>query len=150
MVKYTITFSDLTTAGTAQTLYLSADPGGNAFQTPSTTAPPNAQNFAIPQAGVILYAKVHHTTAFSGGTIASMTVSVGKLGGSNTFVTPAFNVFQAAGDTTLQETFAIPSGQISPWGITVTFTSTVGNVNAATAGSVDIYLAYINVTSPSE
>jgi hypothetical protein len=147
-VKYTITFADLTTAGLTQTISLPVNPTSTPFIPPATSAPPNVSNFVIPQAGVVLYSKVQHTIPFAGGTIASMTCSVGKLGGSNTFVNgTAFNVFGAAADTTLQEAQAISSGQNTAWGVTVTFVSTVGNVNAATAGSVNIYIAYLDVTS---
>lgn len=149
-VKYTLTYSDLTTAGTSQTISLNANPGGNAVNTPATSTPINSANFQIPQTGKVLTCTIHHTTAFSGGAITAMTVSVGKVGGSNTFVAPAFNVFTGAADTNLQESFAVGSGQITAWGVTVTFTSTGGNVNAATAGSVDIYITYLNVSSPSE
>lgn len=153
-VKYTIAFGDLAAAaaGTgAITFFLSTDPGGNAIQTASTTAPPNAVNFVVPQAGMIKYAKIHHTVAFAGGSLTAMTCSVGKLGGTATFVAPAFNVFQAVADTTLQETFNVASGQITAWGVTVTFTGDgVHNTNGVTAGSVDIYINYTNVSSPTE
>lgn len=153
-LKYTIGYTDLaaqTAATTPTTFYLATDPGGNSLQTPSTSSPPNAANFVIPQAGVIIYAKVHHTVSFSGGSLTAMTVSVGKVGGTATFVTPAFNVFQGSSDNTLQEVFNVASGQISPWGLTVTFTGDgTHNLSGATAGSVDIYIMYMNVSSPSE
>jgi len=148
IVKYTLTFADLTTAGLSQTISLPVNPTSTPFIAPATSAPPNYANFVIPQAGVVLYSKVQHTIPFAGGTIASMTCSVGKLGGTNTFVNgAAFNVFGAAADTTCQEAFGVASGQNTSWGVTVTFVSTVGNVNAATAGSVNIYIAYLDVTS---
>lgn len=152
-LKYTITYNDLAAlaaATTPTTFYLATDPGGNPFQAPSTTAPPSASNFVIPQAGYINYVKIHPTISFTGGSTTACTVSVGKLGGSATFVAPAFNVFQAVADTTLQETFAVASGQLSAWGITVTFTGDgVRNLTAYTAGSVDIYISYTAVSTPN-
>jgi hypothetical protein len=139
-VKFTLTFSDLTTAGASQTITLQANPGGNAV---------NPADFQIPQGGVIKYARIHHTTAFTGGALNGMTASIGKKGASNTFVSAAFNVFQTAADGNLEETWNVSSGQQSAWSVTVTFVGTGGNVNAATAGSVDFYIIYQNVTTPN-
>ena len=152
-LKYTITYNDLaaqTAATTPTTFYLATDPGGNPFLVPATSAPPLASNLVIPQAGYVNYCKIHHTVAFSGGSTTACTVAVGKLGGSASYIAPAFNVFQTVADTTLQETFAVPSGQLSAWGVTVTFTGDgTHNLTAYTAGSVDIYISYVNVSTPS-
>lgn len=142
-VKFTLTYSDLSTAGLSQSINLQQNPipGGAVAITP-------AVNFQIPQGGVLLGVRIHHTTAFSGGAITAMTVSVGKSG-SNAFFASAFDVFQAVGDTTLQETSLFKAGGINAVPVTATFTSIGANVNAATAGSVDIYLCLLNVSQSS-
>lgn len=116
----------------------------------------NPANFSLPQAGVMMGVRVHHTIAFAGVGITDMTVSVGANGLSNTFFTPAFDIFQAVSNTTLQETSMFKSGlQANPGGtanvnqqISVTFTATGGNLSALTAGSVDIYFCWTNVSTP--
>lgn len=141
LTKWTFTFQDLTAAATTQAINIQENPiPGAVTITPAT-------NFIIPQGGVILYSRIHHTVAFAGGALSSMTISIGKSGGSATFVEPAFNVFQAVADNTLQEGGLIFNAQMSSWTPNVTFTSIGANVSAATAGSVDIYLAYIDVTT---
>lgn len=150
LVKYTIAYTDLTASNSVQTLYLPTNPGGNAIQTPgSTVATLNAANFQVPQAGWIYYAKVHPTSSWVGSG-STMTLSLGKVGSSNTWISPAVAINTNVSDTTLQETFAVASGQISPWGVTATFTYSTALMTQLTQGQVDIYLGYMNVSSPSE
>ena len=80
------------------------------------------------------------TTAFSGGTIASLTVSVGDAAGTGLDYAPAFTVFSASSNTNYQDTIpaTVASKTSAASTITALFTSTVGNLNDATAGSVDI------------
>jgi len=152
MVKYTIAYSDVVASNSVNTLYLATDPGGFSVQVPTSTQPPNAANFQIPQAGWIYYVKVHQTSSWVGSG-STLTLSVGKLGSSNTWVTPAVAIQANVSDTTLQETFSVPSGQISPWGVTVTFTyggSSNYLLSSLSQGQVDLYIGYMNVSSPSE
>lgn len=153
MVKYTISYTDVQASNSVQTIYFPTDPGGNAIQVPTSTAPPNAANFQIPQAGWIYYVKVHQTSAWVGSG-STLTMSLGKLGSSNTWITPAVAIQANVADTTVQETFSVPSGQISAWGVTATFTygGPASNylLNSLSQGQLDIYIGYMNVSSPSE
>jgi hypothetical protein len=143
--KFTIGIADLPYAATSQTIAL-----------PWNTLASNPINFAIPQGGVMLGVRVHATTAFAGPSVTAMTVSVGVNGGSNTFFTNAFDIFQAVSNTTLQETSMFKSGlQANPGGtanvnqqVSVTFTATGANLALLTAGSVDIYFCFLNVSTP--
>lgn len=91
--------------------------------------------------------KIIPTTAFSGGTIATYTISVG-IAGLLTKYAIATNVF--TGNTTLG---AVHTPLIGLESISTTTdiraqaVSTVGNLNAATAGSVDIYLLVATLPS---
>jgi hypothetical protein len=149
LVKYTIAYTDVTASNSVQTIYLPTNPGGNAVQVPTSTAPPNAANFQIPQAGWIYYVKIHQTSAWTGSG-STLTMSLGKLGSSNTWITPAVNINTNVSDTTVSETFSVPSGQISAWGVTATFTYSVALLSSLNQGLVDIYLGYMNVSSPGE
>lgn len=126
--RFVVTFSDLTTAGSAQTLNLPTLGAGFGGSTPT-----------VPVATMIMFVRIKHTTAFSGGGLSGMTVSVGSSAGSATTFAAAFNVFQAVANTTFQA--AAASNLAATYAadtITVTFTATGGNVNAATAGSVNV------------
>jgi hypothetical protein len=98
--------------------------------------------YSIPAGSAVHAVILKPTTAFSGGAIATYTVSAG-ISGSLAKYAAAFDVAQAPGGGV----FAIPA--IS--GLTVeSFTaatslriaaiSTVGNLSAATQGSVDVYI----------
>lgn len=99
-----------------------------------------ASGYSLPAKGVIHGCMVIPTTLFSGGTIASYTISVGiGSGGSVAKYAVATNVFTGA---TLATPNVLPgiestSAAVS---ITATATSVTGLLNAASAGSADIYL----------
>jgi hypothetical protein len=123
-VKFTVGFAAFSTAGLANTITL----------------------FNLPAAGVVHAIRIKHSTLFGGGTIASYTVSVG-ISGNHTKYAAAFDVHQAVADTAFQLSTTV--GQESSANIvaiTATATSTVGNLNAATGGSVDVW-ALISRTS---
>lgn len=136
-VKFTFNYDDLTAAATTQTISLLENPPVN-----TTSA------FYVPQAGKVLGVCVHHTVAFAGTAITGVTVSVGNSNLGVAGFAPAFNIFQAVADTTLQETAEFKAGQITAAQPTVTFVSTGGNLSAMTAGSVDIYILFLNVSEP--
>ena len=98
--------------------------------------------FALPVRGVVNKVIIHHTTPFSGGTIASYTVSVG-ISGTPAKYAVAFDVFQASGNTT----FGFNSlTNIEDFGGTTSIVAEAisggDTLDHATAGSVDIYVNY--------
>lgn len=97
----------------------------------------NVNLFTLAAGQVIQGIKIKHSVSFSGGAIASYTVSVG-VSGNNAKYASAFDVFQAvaAGAYELSSNFG---GEAGATQITATATSTGANLNAATAGSVDIW-----------
>lgn len=118
--KFTKTFSDFSTAGLTN----------------------DVEVLSLPARGVIQKVVIKHTTAFSGGTIASYTVSVG-ISGNFTKYAAAFDVFQATGDTTFgfnnlqnMESFGAATS------IRAQATATGDDLDQAAAGSVDIYVLY--------
>lgn len=98
--------------------------------------------FSLPAGGVVHSAIMKHTTAFTGGTIATYTVSVGITGNLVKYGA-VFNVKQAVGSTTFGlGTSIVPTvedfGAVTS--VRAAATSTVGLLNAASAGSMDFYL----------
>lgn len=84
---------------------------------------------------------IKHETAFAGGAIGSYTVSVGIVGNYTKYA-PAFNVFQAPGATVFQnaDTVGLENMQTGETTVRALATSTVANLNAATAGMVQIFV----------
>jgi hypothetical protein len=103
--------------------------------------------WALHVGSIVLYVRVKHSVAFSGGGLTGLVVSVGKSGGSNSFFSPNFNIFQAVADGTLQETFATAMGQLSSVTPTVTFTPTGAALQSITAGVVNIDVLVADVTT---
>lgn len=98
----------------------------------------NIEIYLLPAKGVIHAVLVSPTVAFAGGLIATYTISVG-IAGTLAKYAPATNAFTGftlpvisviTGIESLSGTTSIKAAAIS----------TVGNLSAATAGSVDFYL----------
>lgn len=98
----------------------------------------NIEIYLLPVKGVIHAVLVSPTVAFAGGLIATYTISVG-IAGTLAKYAPATNAFTGftlpvisviTGIESLSGTTSIKASAIS----------TVGNLSAATAGSVDFYL----------
>lgn len=79
-------------------------------------------------------------TAFSGGAIATMVIDLGVAAGNA--IASAVNVFTGAPAAQKGTDGADPFGLYDAAQLTAKFTSTTGNVNAATAGSVTIDAYY--------
>jgi hypothetical protein len=97
-----------------------------------------ASGYTLPAKCVVAGCMVIPTTAFSGGTIATYTISVGISGtiAKYAIATNVFTGFSLATPNILPGIESTSAGV----SITLTATATVGLLNAATAGSVDIYL----------
>lgn len=108
------------------------------FSTAATTN--NIEVYSLPAGGIIHAVKIKHSTPFTGGAISAYTISVGITGTLNKYAN-AFNVFQAAGGTVFQLSTTVGSEDHgSATSIKAAAASTSANLNAATAGSVDIWL----------
>lgn len=94
--------------------------------------------YSLPAKGVIHSSQIVLTTAMSGGTIASYTLSIGISGNLVKYAaaTNAFTGFSLAQPSVL----AGIESTSSATSIRAAAISTVGLLNAATAGSVDFYL----------
>ena len=117
-LKYTFTYSALSTAALTNSITL----------------------VTLPAAGIIHAIKLKHSIAFTGGALSSYTLSVGISGNLDKYAN-SFNVFQATGNTT----FYIAYGMFSEnhgatTSVLLTATSIGANLNAATAGSCDIWV----------
>ena len=146
--KFTLAYNDVTSACTATTgpiqIKLLANPGGNAV---------NPLPFQISQAGKMLGVMIHPTAGFTGSNMSSITVGVGISGGTGVEFAAAYQMFSAlitVGSTTIQESGPeFKSGSVLPQTVVTTWQLTNGNLNALTAGSVDIYLYYLSCSTQS-
>ncbi len=98
-------------------------------------------------AGEVIHAvKIKHSASFTGGTLSAFTVEVG-ISGSSTKYASAFDVFQAAADTTFQLTDVVDSEDHgSGTTIEITARSVGDDVGDATAGSLDVWVLVSKAT----
>ncbi len=99
----------------------------------------------LPKGSLILGIRLRLREAFAGGTIATATLSIGTTGTTAVAILAAKNIFTGvAADTCYtSSTTGLLQGTYAADTLTATVTTTVGNVNAATAGSVDVDVVYI-------
>jgi hypothetical protein len=116
-IKITKTYTDFSTAGLTNTISI----------------------YTLPAKGVVHGVQLNPSVAFSGGLIATYTISVG-ITGNNVKYQAATNVFTGASFTVNTSALMFVENIGGTTTINATAISTVGNLNAATAGSVDIWL----------
>jgi hypothetical protein len=88
---------------------------------------------------VIHAVKIKHSAAFTGGLISAYTVSVGIVGNLVKYA-PAFNVFQAPGNTVQQISSTVGTeNHGAATSIRLAAVSIGANLNAATTGAVDVW-----------
>jgi hypothetical protein len=117
--KINITFADIAAAALTNTIPVFPDTGTFGAGT------------------LVIRTALKVKTLFSGGTVATMTVSVGDSG-SGTRYHSAVNIFTGATVKTIAGT--VPYGYSATDYVRALFTSTVGNLNALTAGELDLYI----------
>jgi hypothetical protein len=100
----------------------------------------NVRLMSLPKGGVVHGVKIKHSQAFSGGAIASYTLSVGVTG-NNTKYASAFDVKQAPSATAFQMTsdFGSESHDLAV-DLTVSAVSTGANLSVSTSGVVDVWV----------
>ncbi len=116
--KYTKTYADLSTAGLTNDIEI----------------------LSLPAKGIIHGVQIIPTTAFSGGTIATYTLSVGIAGNLVKYCT-AINGFTGFALSQPQMLAGIESTG-SATSIRLAAISTIGLLNAASAGSVDVHILW--------
>ena len=148
--KVTVNYTDLTDAvgGQAQTLSLSGLGGTTPANQLSLV---NSGIITIPAGAWLIGARMKVTALFTGGSLATLTASLGISGGSATGIIAASDVLgctvgtvysQAASVlTTINSTTLLPA--LIPQ---VTFTPTTYALTALTAGQLDIELIYTNIS----
>lgn len=102
----------------------------------------NIEIYSLPAKSIIQGCVIKHTVPFTGGSIVSYTTSV-RISGNLIKYAAVFNILQAVGDTVFGlGTSIVPTVEDfgSVKSIRGAVTSTIGNLNAATQGSVDFYL----------
>jgi len=102
--------------------------------------------FSLDAGGIIHAVKIKHSVAFTGGIISAYTVSVGITGTLAKYHT-AFNVFQAPGNTVQSiETNTETENHATSVSIRIAAISTGANLNAATGGTVDVWVLISQAT----
>jgi len=105
--------------------------------------------FQLPAKGVVHAVKIKHSVPFAGAGIAAYTLSVGIVGTLAKYAA-AFDVFQAAGDTTmllnwLDYANSTTDGETHAAGgtsIRVAATAVGANLDQSTAGAADIWVLW--------
>lgn len=96
--------------------------------------------YSLPTGGVIHSVKIKHSQAFGGGGLGTYVVTVGVAGDLSRYC-GSFDVFQAPGNTVMKTERAIGSeNQAAATSIRLAATSSGANLNAATTGSVTVWL----------
>lgn len=97
--------------------------------------------FQLAAGGVIHAVKIKHSQSFSGGGITSYTLSVGNTVDFNKYSGTAHNVFQATGDTVYKLSSMLDGeSHVAPASIRLRAVSVGANLNAATQGTVEIWV----------
>jgi hypothetical protein len=153
LTQFIISYKDLQAiAGSgAQSVNLTDADNTGSGGLPTVFLVPSATGVAVvnstPGGGKILGVEVKEQTQFAGA-FSALTISLGRTGNLTLF-TAAYPLMQVPADTTLQETALFKAGGRAQFGPLVTFTPTGGNLSTATAGSVTITIAYLNVSTPT-
>lgn len=97
---------------------------------------------SLPAGGIIQGVKIKHSTAFSGGTLSALTLSVGIVGVLDKYAS-AFDVFQAVADTTFQVSNSFGSEDHgSATSIRLAASATGDTLDNVGTGSVDVWVLY--------
>ena len=149
--KVTVLYSDLTTTtgGTAQTLSLGGLGGvtsGNALSNV------NSGNLVIPAGYWLVGVRMKVTALFTGGSMATLTASVGTASGSGTNLIAASDVLGCTVGTVYSQaasviTTANAITNLPAFTPVVVFTPTTYALSALTAGQLDIELIYTNIST---
>jgi hypothetical protein len=106
----------------------------------ASAATEDIELFSLPAGGVIHAVKIKHSTAFSGGALSAMTLSVGIVGTLAKYAT-AFDVFQAVGATVQQLTSTVGTENHSAaTSIRLAATATTDTLDNVTVGAVDVWV----------
>ena len=110
----------------------------------------NVTLFTLPQAGKVTGVTIKHSQQFTGIT-GPLTVSLGIASNVVLFTTATIDlVANAVADNTLLESGGLfNSGQLSKVDVVAHFISSSGAFTSLTAGSVDLYVKYLSVSTPN-
>lgn len=99
--------------------------------------------FTLPGGGIIHGVKIKASTAFAGTGITALTLAVGTAGNATKYA-PAFDVVPSVSDTNFQFS-DLPGAETHATAgkpVLITATATGANLDATTAGSVDVWVLY--------
>jgi hypothetical protein len=114
-----------------------------AFDDLAAASPTNdIELYSLPAGGMIHAVKLKHSTAFAGGSLSAYVVSVGIAGDLDKYMSGgAFDVFQAVSGTAFQVNSVVGAeNNGAAASIRISATATGDDLDAATAGVVDVWL----------
>ena len=103
--------------------------------------------FNLPAGGKILGVTIKASTAFVGTTTLTVSVGTGASGTVDAFAS-AFDIKAAVSDTNFQDSGQYKSLHFSGDAVYAHFIATVANLDQLTTGTVDIFVTFLNVTTP--
>ena len=117
----------------------------SAFIVASTTA--NRTLLTLPAGGKILGVTIKHSTAFAGTAVSAVTISVGDTNSTFDQYASAFDIFQATGATTYQDSSEFKSTTSVSSTVSAHFIANTnfgsGAATVLTQGSVDISVCWV-------
>ena len=149
--KVTLTYADLTAAAGSQTFTIFPDGSADGYYS-NGSAIKNATLNQLPAGFTVEKVQLRLATPFTGGAISAATLTVGDKATANRYLaSSATDLFTAAGTNTKDNvasatTYAFSSADVTNTNaqITATIATTGANVNAATAGALDILLGLMD------
>lgn len=102
---------------------------------------------SLPANSVVVYARAKTSTAFSGGSISAITLTVGDTGSATRYL-GSYDLFAAVSDTNLSQNAAItPWDNAATFNVQGTFNPTGDSLANLTAGAVAITIGFIVIPS---
>lgn len=155
--KVIITFADLTAAAGTQTFTIFPDGSADGYNQQTGLAMQDTTLNQLPAGFTVEKTQMRLVTPFTGGAISAATLTVGDKASAARYIASAnTDLFTAAGTNTKDNvasatTYAFTTTDVanSNAALTATIATTGANVNAATAGQLEIYFACCDVSEQS-
>jgi len=155
--KAIITYADLTAAAGTQTLTIFPDGSVYGYNQQTGVAMQDTTLTQLPAGFTVEKTQIRLVTPFTGGAISAATVTLGDKASTNRYMaSAATDLFTAAGTNTKDNvasattyTFSTTDVANSNAQLVAVIATTGGNVNTATAGVLEIFLALADISAQS-
>jgi hypothetical protein len=144
MTVYPLPYIEAAKGATHKVVITAADLNDTAGLTKTLTIQKDGGNF--PVKSQIECTHIDVVTAFSGGTVATLTLKLGDAGAAERFFTAASKDLLSTGCVAAARSINTqPYALTTAGGILALFTATVGNLNGLTAGQINVYLKIVDL-----